>query len=510
MDIKWDKETDVVVVGYGLAGAVTAVEASDAGAAVTILEKSGHPGGCSILSGGGVTCARDVSAATDYLTVTSGGRVGESLVRAYARDMVANEAYLRKLAQVSQAMVKADIEAGGGGKAALGRGYPFPGRETFYRARVAEIPGFNGFPWVQRLNPAGVNLMKVALDNVACRRIEVGLATPGRRLVTDAAGAVTGIVAESQGRELAIRARRAVVLACGGFEQNRWMLQQYLQGQPFYSMAPLTHTGDGVVMAQKVGAALWHMGHVHASYGFKFPEFPIAFRHIVGGPRNPRRVMPWVVVDKYGRRYMNEYPLMPQDTAHRAMEIFDPDMPGYPRIPSYIVFDEAGRKRGPMAAPLSSGDQVYQWSQDNRAEISKGWILQAGGIDDLALKVRETAEDEGKMDGGVLAATIAVWNEMVAAGKDLFHRLAGTMAAIGEAPFYAVPVWPVITNTQGGPQHDEGQRVIDAFGQPIPRLYAAGELGSFWGHLYLLGSNLSECFSSGRNAGRNAAGEPSR
>ena len=205
---------------------------------------------------------------------------------------------------------------------------------------------------------------------------------------------------------------------------------------------------------------------------------------------------------------MNEGPLMPQDTAHRAMEIFDPDMPGYPRIPSYLIFDEAGRKRGPVAAPLSIGEHVYQWSKDNSAEISKGWILKAGSIEELAMKVRETAEDEGKMDSGVLEETIAAWNTAVAAGKDHLHRLVGTMTTIGEPPFYAVPVWPVITNTQGGPQHDERQRVIDAFGEPIPRLYAAGELGSFWSHLYLLGSNLGECFSSGRTAGRNAAGEP--
>ena len=47
--------------------------------------------------------------------------------------------------------------------------------------------------------------------------------------------------------------------------------------------------------------------------------------------------------------------------------------------------------------------------------------------------------------------------------------------------------------------------VIDAFGEPIPRLYAVGELGSFWSNLYLLDGNLGECFFSGRIAGRNAA-----
>jgi predicted oxidoreductase len=68
-----------------------------------------------------------------------------------------------------------------------------------------------------------------------------------------------------------------------------------------------------------------------------------------------------------------------------------------------------------------------------------------------------------------------------------------------------VPVWPLLTNTQGGPEHDENQQVLDAFGAPIPRLFAVGELGSFFAHLYLLGGNLSEIIISGRIAGNQAA-----
>ena len=53
--------------------------------------------------------------------------------------------------------------------------------------------------------------------------------------------------------------------------------------------------------------------------------------------------------------------------------------------------------------------------------------------------------------------------------------------------------------------HDRRQRVIDVFGAPIPRLYAAGELGSAFGHLYMSGGNIAECFVSGRIAGAGAA-----
>jgi predicted oxidoreductase len=81
---------------------------------------------------------------------------------------------------------------------------------------------------------------------------------------------------------------------------------------------------------------------------------------------------------------------------------------------------------------------------------------------------------------------------------------------IEAAPFYAMEAWPTITNTQGGPEHDEQQRILNYKGKPVPRLYAAGELGSMFGHLYELGGNIGEAITSGRIAGRNAAGEETR
>jgi predicted oxidoreductase len=79
------------------------------------------------------------------------------------------------------------------------------------------------------------------------------------------------------------------------------------------------------------------------------------------------------------------------------------------------------------------------------------------------------------------------------------------MVRIATPPFYFAEVYPVCSNTHGGPVHDVEQRVIDAFGQPINRLYAAGELGGVFGHLYVSGGNLAECFVGGWTAGRNAA-----
>ena len=63
----------------------------------------------------------------------------------------------------------------------------------------------------------------------------------------------------------------------------------------------------------------------------------------------------------------------------------------------------------------------------------------------------------------------------------------------------------MVSNTQGGPEHDAQQRIIDVEDNPIPRLYAAGEMGSAWGHLYMSGGNLAECLVTGQISGKQAA-----
>ena len=111
-----------------------------------------------------------------------------------------------------------------------------------------------------------------------------------------------------------------------------------------------------------------------------------------------------------------------------------------------------------------------------------------------------------KVDSQTLVATVSHWNGQCLAGKDDdFHRPPGTMMPLTHPPFYAMEAWPIVSNTQGGPVHDPQQRVVDSMGKPIPRLYAAGDISSIFGHLYLEAGNITECFVGGRIAGRNAA-----
>ena len=94
---------------------------------------------------------------------------------------------------------------------------------------------------------------------------------------------------------------------------------------------------------------------------------------------------------------------------------------------------------------------------------------------------------------------------IILASKMYWGRPPTSMLPIREAPFVYAPVWPIVSNTQGGPVHDAAQRILRPDGSAISGLYAAGEMGSLFGHLYMSGGNIAECFVGGRLAGLGAA-----
>jgi succinate dehydrogenase/fumarate reductase flavoprotein subunit len=488
-------EADVVVVGFGFAGGIAAIEAADAGAGVILVEKMPDPGGISVCSAGGIRIAKDAAKALAYLEATNAGTTPTPVLKVLAEGMTEVGAYMKALGDAVGAVV-VEREADGN--------YPFDGHDTFGFANVDDIPGVDlarTFPQV-RGNPAGARMFKVVLDNVRRRPIDVRLGTPVRRLIRDGARIVGVETAAGP-----IRAKRAVVLATGGFEADPAMQAQFWQLKPVLSAAVRCNTGDGIRMAQAVGASLWHMWHFHGCYGFRHPDpaYPFGIRlkrlpdWLPGkGPRGDVR-MAWIVVDRTGRRFMNEYHPYLQDTGHRPMDHYEPEMQDYPHVPGYLIVDDEGRKLYPLGAPTYNDRGVsFAWSRDNLAEVDLGILGRAASIDEMASQMRT--------DAGTLARTLADWNRACAGGHDpAFGRPPSSMVPVARPPFFWGEVWPVVSNTQGGPAHDERQRVLDAFGDPIPGLYAAGELGSVFGHLYMSGGNLAECFIGGRIAGREAA-----
>jgi succinate dehydrogenase/fumarate reductase flavoprotein subunit len=503
--LTWHETADVVVVGYGYAGAVAAIEARDAGADVLLIEKMPDPGGISITSGGNVRFVEDVEAGFDYLRATNGGTTPDTVLRALAIGMKAMPDYLEKLCKVNGASIDRRQADGN---------YPFPGTKTWGYVSVASVPGMDAeksYPYISSYVPihraAGVRLFKVIEDNIRSRQVRVRLSTSAKRLIRGDGRDILGVQAECGGKTVNIKARRAVVLTCGGFEANPDMQMQFWQEKPVLNAAYMGNTGDGIRMAQDVGAALWHMWHYHGVYGFKHPDpdYPFGIRPkrlpdwIPGEPARADVKVPWIIVDQHGRRYMNEYQPYTQDTTWRAMQPFDGYAMRYLRIPSYLIMDEAGRGAYPIVSPTFNDRRFkFDWSEATLRDLEGRILRKANSMAEIA--------ELTKTDETLLTKTINDWNDACDRQDDsVYGRPPTSMVKIAAPPFYVAEVWPICSNTHGGPVHDAEQRVINSFGEPISRLFAAGELGGVFGHLYISGGNLAECFVGGWTAGRNAA-----
>lgn len=484
----------VIVLGYGYAGAVAAIAAADAGARVLLAEKAATPGGISICSAGGLRIADSRVRAADYLKTTCGGKTPDDVLDVLARGMTRLGQRLARLAAGKGARWSHRSSPGN---------YPFSGHETFGFAYLDALEGFDparDYPHV-RGNPQGALLFRLLELNVAERKaVDVRLNSPATRLLANARG-VTG-VEFADGTTVTGN----VVLATGGFEADPTMQRQYWPGGVALSAAYLGNTGDGIRMAQAVGADLWHMWHVHGCYGFAVPGYPLGVRvkrlpdwqpDADGSTGRDLPKAAWILLDQDGRRFMNEYEPYLQDTGIRRLGTMDMARQQTPRNPAWFVTDARGLAHYPMGKPTwNDHDARLDWSHDNSAEVASGLFREADSDAALAMLIGA--------DPCAVSATLAGWREVCATALDPLGRPPSSLYAL-KPPYYAAPVVPVVSNTQGGPRHDAGQRVLDPFGSPLPGLWAAGECGSAFGHIYLSGGNISECFVGGEIAGTAAA-----
>jgi succinate dehydrogenase/fumarate reductase flavoprotein subunit len=483
----------IVVVGFGFAGGVAAIAAHDAGARVTLLEKNPQPGGISVCSAGGLRVAEDARDALAYLEATNAGTTPVPVLETLAHGMTRLAGYARELCEPVGGTV---------GVRPSPANYPLPGYKTFGFAYVDALADFDAraaYPHV-RGAAEGARLFEVVRRNVAKREIAVRTEARAGRLILKE-GRVAGIVVDGQ----AIQAD-AVVLACGGFESDPELQRQHWPLGPVASAAVAFNTGDGVRMGQAAGAGLWHMWHYHGSYGFKHPDpaYPFGIRlkrlpdwNTADGLREGV-TMSWILLDRTGARFMNEYEPYMQDTGHRPFERYDTQRTRFARLPATLLVDSEGRARYPLSAPTWNDPAVARrFAQTAPRDFDAAILAEDPTLD--AVAARHGLEPER------LARSVAAWNAACDAKNDeAFGRPPGSMAPIRTAPYTSAPVWPIVSNTQGLP-HDSEQRALDAFGAPIPGLYVAGELGSVFGHLYMSGGNIAECFVGGRIAGAHAA-----
>jgi succinate dehydrogenase/fumarate reductase flavoprotein subunit len=477
---------DVLIAGYGGSGIVAALTAYDAGASVLILEKAPIGGGVTKISDTNFSCPSDMEEAYKYWRATVGTGVSEEICRATAEEACKNIKWLAQMGiRCSKPIVGAEFP-------------DIPGQSsmTFSRpvgssARTEPTKGAHG------------GILFDALDeHRRDRGIEVLYNTPVTALVQDSKTAeIRGVLAKCNGETISVKTRRAVILCTGDFSNNQDMIRNYLRPYPMKFVGWKYSTGDGIVIALKAGAKLWHMNTICGHYCLDIPEFASGYACFGGNPPS------WIFVDKYGRRFANEDERMSHNFWTHYAEM-DWDNLGFLRVPSYMIFDENRRAAGPVAAsftswlPVDMGGNV-PWSTDNLAEIEKGWVMKGNTIEELASDIG------GFMDPAVLRRTVDIWNSGCIAGIDTgYGRSPDTSSPLSKPPYFAVKLMPGQSNTMGGPERNEKCQVLDHNNSPIPRLYEAGDLGGIFGTYAAGGGNIGVLvMAHGRIAGRNAAGE---
>ena len=480
------RETDVAVVGYGGAGATAAITAVDRSAKVLIVEKEAEGGGNTSLSAGSVRTFGEFDRAVEHITFLCGGATDADVIEALVRESHRNEPWLRSL----------------GGEVVIDPIQAAPASYPIYPTGAAspEQPGADGVGPRLRVKGEttanGRDLWELLAGNVRARSIPVLYESPAVRLTRDGTGGVNGLVVRRGDEEIVIRARKAVILACGGYAWDPDVQLQFL-GQRFWSLGASSHTGDGIRLAADAGAALWHMNAVAAGFGYRVDGFDGAIIHAMPGPG-------FIYVDRNARRFVDETAMDAHAVGSLVTEL-DLETMERPRVPCYVVFDEETRLAGPVAnTGRGAVAEHYRWSDDNAAEVAKGWIKTGPTPAALAAELG--------LDPAALERTVSAYNRACAPLRtklrqdEAFGRAPDTLRPLEHPPFYGAALWPSLFNTQGGPRRNARAQVLDPWGRPIKGLYGAGELGSMWSQNYPGAGNLTEVLAFGRIAGRNAAG----
>lgn len=489
----WDEVVDVLICGFGCAGASAAIEAYDTDPTTRILLVEKAPpefvGGNARVSGQSLLISKNAEALKSYHRAMSAANpVPEDLLNEWANRMVNLEPWIEKMA--------ADV----GAEYLHGTGWSS-------RDVVLEFPEFGAAEAVQHTAtilpvPSGVWLALKA--NVDKRKINVWYEAPIVDLIQDPDSLeVFGAWIEHKGVRKAVRAERGVIMAVGGYEADPYMQRNYYGLGNVKPLGTPYNTGDGIRLMQKAGAEMWHLRNQGQSGGI----WPGIYDPSQRTSYLRNFMLPsfaWIDVDSEGHRFYGETNEL--QLTHYKMKQSGSwvDVPLHVADPVHMIFDETTCKAGKLVMQIMTWSAVvndplngHAWSEDNSAEIEAGLVVRADSIAELAVKIG--------LDPEVLTAELETYNASCAAGVDkAFDRRPETLQPIVNGPFYAVRLTPAIVCTGGGARRDMDGRVYGHQGQVIPRLFEAGELGSFISDLYQNGSYLTEAMITGRGAARSA------
>ena len=443
-------DCDVVIVGAGGAGLTAAVRATQEGAKVLVLEKMPMVGGNSLKASGGMNCAgtkfQEEQGITDsgveeFIedTMNGGHQLNDpELVRVMAENSASAVEWLESI------------------------GAPLP--------KVAATGGTTHkyLHSPEDGSPVGSYLVEKLSAEAEKQGIEIMLGTKATEILMEDGRAV-GVKAEDAENDYTISAD-AVILATGGFGSNFELMCSF---NPSLANAVTTNhpgaTGDGILMAEAVGAATVDMDQIQLH--------PTVYQETSTLVSEKMRSLGAILVNQDGRRFCND--LSTRD-AVSAAELEQEG--GY----AYIIFDQ----------------NLVDQNASAQGYIDKGMTSQGETYEELA----ENMGLEGEAVQN-FAETMDTWNQAVASGVDEeFGRNNGMDDDLSTAPFYAIKIAPGIHHTMGGIKINPDTEVLSTEGDVIPGLFAAGETtGGVHGGNRIGGNAVCDFVVFGRIAGQNAA-----
>lgn len=439
-------DTDVVVIGAGGAGMTAAIMLKQAGVNFIILEKMPYAGGNTTKATGGMNASETHYQKEQGIEDSNALFAADTMKGGHAL----NDASLVAMMANSSAGAIDWLDS-------IGANLPkisFSGGASVNRIHAPEDGSGVGAFLVDRFN--------AKLSELG---VEIMFETAATELLTDAEGKICGVKAEGTDAIYTINAR-AVILASGGFGANEEMYTTYrpdLKGT-VTTNAPGA-TGDGIVMAQALGADLVDIEQIQLHPTVEQTTSMLITESVRGDGA--------ILVNQSGVRFTNE--LLTRDAVSAAELAQEGSY-------AYIIFDQKLR--------------------DNLKAIEKyvksGITVQADTIEGLA--------EQLGIDPAVLAKTLADWNECVKNQRDPeFGRTTGMKEDLTTAPYYAIKIAPGIHHTMGGVKINTAAEVINTEGKAIPGLFAAGEVcGGVHGGNRLGGNAVADIVIFGRIAAESA------
>ena len=483
----WDVETDVVVVGFGSAGGAAAYKAATDGADVILLEKMSEE-----LAGGNSCCYAGSymdGDATDQWITNSLGVMTRDI--AEARNTAARAAY-QWVASNGMRQERNGFEVTGGAP-------------EYYRIVKKSV---------------------TAQPNVT-----VMYSTPVTGLIQDwKTGEIKGVYAEKDGKEIAVKAKKGVILCSGDYAANPDLVHAlHWPKIPVITVGTPAATGDCALMALAAGARMVHANTIDwewFEFAFRKPSEEMGtgvtsrwqdLADVWSGLDNSPIYDSKIYVNMEGKRFMNEKQMLQHEKSHVAFldikgALWDMEK-DYINMPFFWVCDDDcftsapwGKvQRDQVPWTWANVKGVYTWSDDNVAELNKGWIIKADTIEELAAKMTAKTYMTGKevtVPAEALKETIAKYNAGCEAGVDEFGRNPERIKPIVKAPFYAIELAPCAIYSLGFLDTDVHGNVVGTDGAAIPRLYAAGNIGQGVSFTPL---GIGGCMGMGWNAAINAA-----